>query len=116
MGHHPDPVEPDQRPLPDRQRSSGANSTSATLTVFGRGAAPAGASSERQDEGRERDRDECPLHGQWFLLFGFAFTRTEPRMNGWIRQKYVYVFPALRSGGVLYWLEPVVTSWLRPVP
>ena len=72
--------------------------------------------SERQNEGREGDRDECPLHGQWFLLFGFAFTRIEPRMNGWIRQKYVYVLPALRRGGVVYWLEPVVTSWLRPVP
>ncbi len=37
-------------------------------------------------------------------------------MNGWILQKYVYVLPALRRGGVEKRLEPVVTSWLKPVP
>ena len=96
-------------------RKVGRNSTSATATVFGRGAAAAGARASARTKAARAIGTSVRFVGSR-LLFGFAFTRTEPRMNGWILQKYVYVLPrtALRRGGVEKRLEPVVTSWLKP--
>ena len=42
-----------------------------------------------------------------------GLTRNAPRMNGWIRQKYVYV-PGARFDGVCHWRLPVAGGTSLP--
>ncbi len=63
----------------------GSKKSSATSNRLRR--ATGRARGHQQDDGHSDrgDEREGAAHGH----FPFPFTRTEPRMNGWMRQKYV---------------------------